>query len=484
MSSFKSKLLLVIIFTFVWLITFNAAYVNGDDVVYMVGKYGNGIFLVNPNDYGIPNRLFDSYFRGLSTALFDSMYFPVKLIYDVNFFYFYKFYTATVFASFITYVSSFFIKESRSLLFQFHGDRKLVGFESLLLDIFISGIVIYVFPWKNQVHLICYQIPAFLGLVIALKLIEGSIDNHLVNNYKKNASVSGQFLIISLLFAFSLEVYTLSMCVFCVIWGFTQYRLRSIRAIKSIKDFLNEFRSFGRVVLVFTLCTISICIGIFRSSRVQQGFRDDLSPNLLLKFSSSEEGLYVGAMLVAFIGILAIVRISSAKNGFPGPSEKRGFDYILGLLAMFVSQILVVALISLLSGVDYFSSRQYPWGDFLLTLKCALILALFVQISVLLLNNGLLQMFVNIAVFIFSTKLIFDPLFSSHNHYRESRLLKSAYDQMALGKSGVFDSGMNLEIILMGIKPLPQRDSPDWFKDSYKRFFNKYYDVNTSIYFW
>ena len=78
MSKLKRKILLVVLFVFVWLITFNAAYVNGDDVVHMVGKYGNGVFLVNPNDHGIPNRLFDSYFRGLSTALFDAIYFPLK----------------------------------------------------------------------------------------------------------------------------------------------------------------------------------------------------------------------------------------------------------------------------------------------------------------------------------------------------------------------------------------------------------------------
>lgn len=484
MSGSKNNILLAVLFTFVWLITFNAAYVNGDDVVHMVGKYGNGVFLINPNDHGIPNRLFDSYFRGLSTAVFDAMYFPLKLIFEANFFYFYKFYTATVFAGFIAYASSFFIKNSRRFLYQFSEDRRLVGFEGFILDIFICGVVIYIFPWKNQVHLICYQIPAFLGLVIAIQIIEGSIDGLFGDCSQKNAGVSGGFLITSLLFAFSLEAYTLSMCFFCSIWFFIQYRFTGDGAIKSIKEFLNEFHCYSRGALVFVLCLTSICIGLIQSSRLHQGFRNDLIANLFLKFNLLGEGLYVGAILLSFIGLLVISRISSTRNGSLGSSKNSKFFYILGLLAIVVSQVSVAALISLLSGVNYISSMQYPWGDFLLISKCALILALFVQISILLLNLGLLHLFTLIAIFISSTKLIFDPLFSSYTHYRESSMIKNAYDHMASGESGGFESGMKLETIPMGIKPLPEGNSPDWFIDSYKKFFNKYYDVNTSIYFW
>lgn len=48
-----------------WLITYNAAYVNGDDVYHLQGEYGNSIYFPDLGSDWIPNRVFDLYGRSL-----------------------------------------------------------------------------------------------------------------------------------------------------------------------------------------------------------------------------------------------------------------------------------------------------------------------------------------------------------------------------------------------------------------------------------
>jgi hypothetical protein len=210
----QESFLLVGLFTVVWFATFGAAFVNGDDVVYISNYWElSDVFLPEFRESWLPNRVIDSYGRSLVTVSFDFFYFPIKAIFDTDFFLAYKYFSATLFAGFISIVYSYITKSACILKVnssELHNDRAY----RLVVGIFLAAMLITCLPWKNQVHLFAYQLPAFLSFVLLTELSKTVYRSWRVsgqNEPKKWQALSGFYpssiLLLAFVSAFSVEAY-------------------------------------------------------------------------------------------------------------------------------------------------------------------------------------------------------------------------------------------------------------------------------------
>src|SRR5262249_54108428 len=197
---------LVGFFAVVWIATFSAAFVNGDDVFQMSQRDTWIFFLPNLNYGWVPNRVFDIYGRTLIAAVFDFVYFPLKAALGADFYCAYKVFSATAFAGFLTSVYRYVLGTLRRPR---NRDRVYVE----VLYIFLAAILVTTLPWKNQVHFICYQLPAFLSFVLLVEFTKIATNCFASTRHKpETAHAIGRpnyssIFLLSFLCAFSLEAY-------------------------------------------------------------------------------------------------------------------------------------------------------------------------------------------------------------------------------------------------------------------------------------
>jgi len=91
-------------FVVAWLLTFNAAYVNGDDILPLAKLEFRNAFAPNFKREWVPNRMLDAYGRDLLAAGFDLWFFSLRTVVPVDFFLLFKAYAATLHAAFLTIV--------------------------------------------------------------------------------------------------------------------------------------------------------------------------------------------------------------------------------------------------------------------------------------------------------------------------------------------------------------------------------------------
>jgi hypothetical protein len=111
------------------------------------------------------------------------------------------------------------------------------------------------------------------------------------------------------------------------------------------------------------------------------------------------------------------------------------------------ASFLATVLISAISGNNYFSHENYPWGDLLLI------------------------------VFIISSKYLFMFVSNSDDDYIRSKLVENSY-RVTISQSTLnVETGLKLNEIALQVRPLPTEGDPEWFLDSYRMLFDKYYGV-------
>ena len=99
-------------FFIAWFVTYNRAYLAGDDVNTFQGSgYGVPLFLPKPEPGWIPNRVVDLYGRNLLGHLFDLIYFPAKSLFGADFFFVFKIFNATLFAIFLCFVYRYLMRQ-------------------------------------------------------------------------------------------------------------------------------------------------------------------------------------------------------------------------------------------------------------------------------------------------------------------------------------------------------------------------------------
>ncbi len=472
------------LFLIAWMTTYNTAVMCGDDVNHFHAAYGNNMYLPNFSWDWIPNRVFDLYFRNLAGELFDALYFPAHSLIGVDFFVFYKFFSATMFALFVCGVYGF-LRAALPV-----GEGGLA--HALLLDVTLAAAVLLVLPWTNQVRLLCYELPAFLSLVVLVEL--GQTLRHgarpVAVSQKRLAPAS--LLLLSFVVAFSLEAYAAIMLVVLVIGWLCVAAAASHSALRA------EVWKFLRRPEMRTGIAVSICLGLFStlallttimfSERSANVHRNQPLSGLHFNFPSAL-GFAFNASLCGILlvtGIFLLVAIVLAGRYFEPVTrlakQWRIDDKNGPMLALFVlllaANLIVVALVSFQADQNYFDFFSYPWGG--LTLMLQLMLVLLVG-SLLAPSGGqrvwpaTLRIFV---LFVLASRIVIAVLSGQAAAAHKSDLVAAAYAQVIAGATGVVQTGLSLDAMPMQARPLPTMNSPGWFIRNYHDFFEKYYGVN------
>ena len=160
------------IFFVSWFVTYNKAYLAGDDVnTFQASGYGVSIFLPKPAPGWTPNRVVDLYGRDLLRHVFDLVYFPAKSLFGADFFFVFKIFNATLFAIFLCVVYRYLVDQIFVQEGALRGERQKrdVG---ILSSLFIAFVTLSIVPWITEVEMVCYQIPAFICFVVLAELLK------------------------------------------------------------------------------------------------------------------------------------------------------------------------------------------------------------------------------------------------------------------------------------------------------------------------
>jgi hypothetical protein len=504
----------VVFFAAVWIATFTAAFMNGDDVIHMSKNDGWGFFLPTLNYTWIPNRVFDLYGRSLIAAVFDFVYFPLKAALGVDFYWAYKFFSATVFAGFLTIVYRYVLG---TLSTARPRSRDVLYVE--VLSIFLAAILVTTFPWVNQVHFICYQLPAFLSLVLLTELSRLAADC-LASGRPGSARIShamgrhnySSIFFLAFLCAFSLEAYAATILIALMMtWAAiaTIWLYQSHRVERAKPDALTrEFQLFAHSSLWTSFfCIVALLLTVRFSGRAEGGTASSFISNLarlrlsvlreneaIRLFAAYGETVSTKFLLVltlfgiVFFQVARVVNKRSALAVKLKPRQPSGrfncaTSLVMGVSATVVclSSFIVAAAASAKSGRNYFSHANYPWGDLLLPAKLTLIL--FVVMGLNQIHESLfwIRKISLLVMFVISSACIFNFVNASRDAYRRSILVENAYraaTAVQSNRSDTIESGLLLESIPMQIRPLPSKDCADHFILAYKTMFAKYYGVN------
>jgi hypothetical protein len=491
--------LFILFFLVVWASTFSIAYVNGDDVIHMadsvMSAIDRGAFVPELSTNWVPNRAFEVYSRWILTSVFDLLYFPLKISFDVDFFWFYKFFTATLFAFFLSFVLWYLLKRMTEV--PFGGTLKMPYLAQSLVAV---ALLLY-FPWKNQVHLIAYQMANVLLFILVYELFRSVYLTYLAitRNLVWTIGMSQVVMIgvLSYVVGFSVEscVLILLMVTFCG-WIFV-LSWKSGHVYQTLKEHRpRELLLFKQLsAWLVCVCGVSLSIAIFLSLRVKNS--ENISnvhesiPIWILTKGSSFISVFLGFMyyllFIVFIGFfvyLLFVRKHAVNLKSLLVDKQDSFFVLLltGILA--ISSVIVTLIISSRAHFNYFNHVFYPWGDFLLAGKIVLLYGLgflWTRVNLSLTWGrvvGAVFSFVLLSrcLFVFFTELP-DKVFISKE-------VGIAYQQLKQPIiPAVIKTPLKLNQIPLAVIPLPFENCPEWCLGSYRVMFYKYYDVKTPVIF-
>jgi hypothetical protein len=483
-----------LLFMIVWVSTFNSAYVNGDDVGYMSGLQTKKILLFQLHKAWIPNRVLSSYSLTLSTAIFDFFYYPAKYAFKADFYVAYKIFAATLFALFLLWVYSYIVKNVNC--------PEKIGPNTAYdhaQQLFVAILVLSTFPWKNLVHLICYQFSAFLSFVllnelkkIFINLYKNPHDDSPIENSATWRSHS-ILILLSYVCAFSLETNPMIIWfVIVVSWGVILIRGLWLKDQGCQRVSMGQSRDsifFAYLSLVAVMfCSLAMLITIFFSERVTVINRAVQWIDILREIFSKNMYLWLFLSGVAMIIVLLFIgEIIFNKRWVNSELATRlksktyfGLDvkmcFIFTAIVCF-SSFTAVLLVSMISGNNNFSHSFYPWGGLLLIGKLACIyLIAFLLLRIRTASLMFLSLVVVVMV-IASSKYGLAFLSTSQANYQQSRLVEAAYREAITSRSNLVETDLGLDQIPMQLRPLPTENSPEGFKKAYKNMFLKYYDV-------
>lgn len=479
-----------------WLLTFNGAHVNGDDVLSLAKLEFRNAFVPNFKRDWVPNRMLDGYGRDLLSAGFDLWFFSVRSVVPVDFFVLFKVYVATVHAAFLTTVLCYIRRTAAA-----SGDTAS-GIDSAVVSCFLAVVVLALFPWRNLTYFVAYQLAAFLCFVLLNEVTRDLValvrqedgDEH--GAPAPSAGRYASLVLLSFVCAFSLEAYAAIVLLSMLLPAALVLHAIRARLKPGLEESAQGRRSAIALVMLtsVTFCAIAILIAVTSSQRAEvtsgagalvfSGLGDSG-----LAWLSSRRGVIAVLLCTIPVGIAALMRwrvVDRRARGSgallpAGPMRTRdpqAWIHASAMAVVVVSSVVVTAMVSFKARSDYFSHSSYPWGALLLVAK------LFATCTVVLLALGMskrnvaLRSAVLLLAFMAGSRGALDVVGESYASHRMSQKLQRIYDTLGAGGGVVTDSGLDLASIPMQARPLPTIDSPEWFVGAYERLFEKYLGVS------
>jgi hypothetical protein len=153
------------------------------------------------------------------------------------------------------------------------------------------------------------------------------------------------------------------------------------------------------------------------------------------------------------------------------------------LFVVLFPTMIVASLISLETGINYFSLNSYPWGGFLLIVGLFAIPVIATPAVWCWRGTVAADMTRNFLMMVFISAAAIHTVKGSSQYYDNSVKILNAYRAAQLNSTAVFDTGLSLDSIPYQMRPLPTAKSPSTFMSEYQQFFKKYYDINTTVLF-
>lgn len=436
-------------FLFTWLAVFAAAIMNGDDVVHFAASFRSAL-LPELHQSWTPNRVIDIYGRSLLSAVFSFLFFSINSFTQISFFTLYKLLSAILFAAFATYCLAYIL---RCL-----GAATHSAVYRLALSLLMAAAVFLLFYWRNQVHFICYQLPAFLCFVLLKKTFDS----------RERTVATPEFsslVLLSYLCAFSLESFALIVFLFNLLLLAYVFKSEARWQFGRMWHYV-QHASYPKLLLInLFLSAMAICVTVFFSDRSQGAPHSDYLG--AVGFFVHSPAMPLGIVLLAMGAWLWFRRSSSL-------SDAAGFCFTvyLGLIALGTTLV-----VSAKANTNYFSLADYPWGDMLLIGKLAMLYLVGLGLSRLASYRTYAQVWLPLLLLIGFSKLIYVALEKTEADSIRSVQAAKIYDAVSASGKGPIVTGFNLDAIPMQIRPFPTATSPEWFIKAYQATFIKFYGV-------
>ncbi|WP_156392897.1 hypothetical protein [Rhizobium sp. Root1220] len=407
-----------------------------------------------------PNRVLDNYGRSIFASTFNFLFFAANGVSKVSFFSFYKLFSASVFALFSTGVLAYFLRslpvDPRNKVFSF------------VFSLIIAVCIFKLLPWRNQVHFICYQLPAFSTFVL-LGMTAGIKDN--------GASIekTSCLLLLSYVCSFSLEAFSAAIFIFNAM-------LLGLHLHKNgwqVPAVMSQVKIGSRSMIVLTnmlFSLLALLITIFFSERARVGVIG-AGPSEGFTFGPASK-LAPVELALFLIGASAIALWRGRK--MPEDAEHR--SSVLFCIQTALVVLAVTFLISLKTRVNYLAITEYPWGDLMLVGKIAVLYLFALVVSRVASEHRTVQPILTLLLVVLFSKL-------QHGSFQEiekgnafSRQVEVVYARAMLGDNATVKTGLQLDAIPMQVRPLPTASSPEWFIKGYETVFKKYYGVKSPMF--
>jgi len=461
-----------VLFVLAWLVTFNKAVVNGDDINHLQGHYGNAIFLPQFGPGWIPNRVVDLYGRNLLGRVFDTLFFPAHALLGVDFFYFYKLFNATVFALFLCVVQKYLMTRIAAA-----SGRQA----DLLTGLLVALAVMVILPWTNEVRAVCYEVPGFIGFVLLAEifaLMQGAGPD---GESAKAGLPSAWLSPLGFVAAFSLEGdAAIILAALAVAWALAAKRRK--------RDFWRRDVTYiSALTGCFCLAALFITVAFSARAVVSENFvplrefaayffahgapPDALSCQYAEFFGAGVAGL--AAMFWRRGQFAALCGFAEAPAGLPLARWMGCF------VLMAVVSVLVTSLLCMETDQDFFSFRSYPWGGLLLMAMFFAVPAVVAPLAAAFEGHFAADSARKFAMLLLMSWMAVAVTGQAQSGYDESVRVQAAYEAALARQAPVVDSGLALDAVEMQRRPLPTASSPGWFVQGYEALFEKYYGVRT-----
>lgn len=469
-----------------WISVFNVAYPLGDDAFGIATLSPTDSLLPNLENGWIPNRLLDLYGRSLSNQLFDFFHSFLNTVFNhqVDFFYSFKIYNATLYSIFITFTLNYLITALQL------SDIKNRSSYEFVIQISLSIGLLTLLPWISFSFFLCYQITSLICFIALHQFMKLWISLSHDNSQYFSSSL---LLTSAYVSAFSLESLSAILIITLSALGIYFYLSTKVngkmqQAYKTMCESPNYriFKFNILSILFFSLFSIYITFKFAtRPSAEAIPFSlKNIQPNifmentLILFLEKNWVVLLIISILILTTLIVIGATTSREKLIFPAHQKNDGLAMRLIFCAAVIGANFVVTIfVSSMTSVNYFSFKTHPWGGIFLTGQLFSFFTIFYCLVRIGPKNWAIRNYTILILFILSTKFLYSFLTYINLSSATSSAIQYQYEALKLHKNFPVNTGLRLEEIPMPLRPLPTPSSPEWFINSYKFIFKKYYGI-------
>lgn len=464
------------VFVLTWLLVVGGVYPNGDDIAHLSRQIRIDQFVPVLGPHWIPNRIVDMYGRTLLTLGVEWWYGILHPWTGMDFFRVYQLLSASVMAALTAAVFAYMDWRARLA-----GGRP-----SSFARITLFVLLLTLLSWRNQVHLMAYQLPAALGFILLWELhhwVSAAPDRKVFDQ----ARIPG-LCVLSYLTAFSIEAYAL---LILLVWPWLAWTAR-----RNFKTTQHRQQSKQAFAVTFTLSFTAavqvialLLVAIFSERvKVSNSGGERMSPHLG-SILEGQIGWFLGSglffTLTCFTGLAFWIwhmRRIPDKTGTPSPGHIAQNEINFAGIVL-LSSILMASVVSFSARKNYFSHNLYPWGDLLLIGKMTISCGFFHWLSRLEKSPWPSRTAITLAVAVGISRLIPCAVEDAIQKQSTAFIVEKSYQMASTTGASEIETGLNLAQTDEAIKPLPTTDSPEWFKQGYRQLLEKYYGAKHNVFF-